>query len=30
METYIVYGKSAQMFILRKTKLEINIQVQDT
>ena len=30
METYIVHGESAQIFIMRKTKLEVNFQVQDT
>ena len=30
METYIVHGKPAQIFIMRKTKLEINFQVYDT
>ena len=29
-ETYIVHGESAQIFIMRKTKLEINFQVLDT
>ena len=30
METYIVHGKSAQNFVMRKTKVEINFQVQNT
>ena len=30
METYIVHGEPAQIFIMRKTKLEINFQVYDT
>ena len=30
METYIVHGESVQIFILRKTKLEVNFQGQDT
>ena len=30
METYSVHGEPAQIFIMRKTKLEINFQVYDT
>ena len=30
METYIVHGESPQIFIITKTKLEVNFQVQDT
>ena len=30
METYFVHGESAQIFVMRKLKLEINFQVQDT
>ena len=30
METYIVHGESAQFFIMRKDKLEVNFQGQDT
>ena len=30
MKACIVHGESAQIFIMRKTKLEINFQVQDT
>lgn len=30
METYTVHGELAQIFIMRKTKLEINFQLQDT
>ena len=30
METYIVHGESAQILIMRKTKLDVNFQVQDT
>ena len=30
METYIVHGESAQMFAIRKMKLEISFQAQDT
>ena len=26
METYIVFAKSAQIFIMRKTKLEVNFK----
>ena len=30
METYVVHGESAQFFIMRKAKLEVNFQVQGT
>ena len=30
METYIVHGESAQILIMRKAKLDVNFQVQDT
>ena len=30
METDTVHGESAQIFIMRKAKLEVNFQVQDT
>ena len=30
METYNVHGESAQIFIMRKNKLDVNIQVEDT
>ena len=30
MEAYIVHGESAQIFVERKAKLEINFKVQDT
>ena len=30
MDIYIVHGESAQIFIMRKTKLDVNFQVQDT
>ena len=29
-ETYILHGESAQILIVRKTKLDVNFQVQDT
>ena len=28
--TYVAHGESAQIFIMRKTKLEVNFQAQDT
>ena len=30
MDTYFIYGESAQIFIKRKTKLGINFKVHDT
>ena len=30
MKTYIIHGESAHISIMKKTKLDVNFQVEDT